>query len=112
MLIYDVTSYSLGAGPRVATKRALQRDFMLVLSMPLELLAPSVFFVAIIITAEPILGTSPTIFDTLRAPRFRDLPVICKSYGFSDLIVVVVLAPKERCWVSACCVPGLLTLWW
>jgi hypothetical protein len=111
VLVYEMTSYPLGAGPRVITKRALRRDFMLVHCMPLKLLESSVFFVAIIITAEPILGTPSTILDTLGAPPFRHLPVIYQSYGFSDLIVVV-LVPKEQCWVCACCAPGLLSLWW
>jgi hypothetical protein len=111
MLIYEMTSHPLGTAPRVITKQALRRDFMLVRCMPPKLLESSVLFVAIAIAAEPILGTPSTILVTLRAPRFRDLPVICKSYNFSDVIVVI-LAPKGRCRVSACCVTGLLLLWW
>jgi hypothetical protein len=79
MLTYEMASHPLGAAPRAITKRALRLDFMLVRCMPLKFLESSVFFIAIIMIAEPILGTSSTILDTSRASRCRDLPVICKS---------------------------------
>jgi hypothetical protein len=89
VLICEMTSYLLGACPDVIAEWTLWLDRMLVCHMPLKLLESSVSFVAIATTAEPLFGTSSTIFDTLRAPHFRDLPRIRKSYSFGNLILMV-----------------------
>ena len=109
VLVCEMTSDSLRARPCIITKRASWRDLVLVCCMPLKLLESSVFFVAMVITAEPVLGTSSTMLDPLRVPRFREPSGICKSCNFEDLIFMV-LAPEWRCRVSACCV--LAPLWW
>jgi hypothetical protein len=109
VLICEMTSYLLWACPGVTTDGTLRLDRMLVCYMPLKLLESSVSFVAIAMTAEPLFGTSSTMFDTLRAPRVKDLPRIRKSYSFDNLILMVSAKEgRHQVSLSVCCFEPLL----
>ena len=68
--VNEMTSYPLRAGPPDFAERTLVRYPMLVYCMPLKLLASSVFFVAVFMTTEPLLGASSTTLDALCASHF------------------------------------------
>jgi len=70
VLDYKVPSHHLRAGPRGIAKRTFRWVLMLVSYMSFEFLESSVFFVAVTVKAEPLIGTSSTVLGTRRILYF------------------------------------------
>jgi hypothetical protein len=64
--------YPLWPGPLGPTDEALVWDLMLVSHVPYSFLAPSIAFVATIVTAGPLIGVHCLVLGTLRNSHFWD----------------------------------------
>jgi len=70
VLDHKMSSYRLWAGPCGIAKRTLPWGLMGVSYMSFEFLESSVFFVAVTVKAEPLIGTSSTVLGTWRILYF------------------------------------------
>ena len=75
--------------------------------VPPSFLVSEVFLFAAAIGAEPLLGTTFTMLDTLRTLYVWNLARICRSYDYANFVPTV-LTRKGRCLVSSRCVFELL----